>query len=343
MIVLLLAHARAHAQPAADAPPTAAAEDTRSAWPIAAALVLGPVAHGAGHFVAGERATALRLLAAEGIGLLAGAGGLGALALTGASEKTVTPLVGVTALGVGLFATSLLADVYGVVAPRGGFGQAVLRPALVAEAGVFGVIDPIFAYDALSYVSGRAWLGRHSLWLEAHVGIDHDNQRLRGVYSYRLCERDAATYCEIELGAVHHRFAPERFSMSFGEAAISGRLGLEHVAPTLQGAFVEGAIGMALGAHRYFDAETESDELLLLRVGFGFFIGDGGSWLVYYDHRHDGYAAGLKAPGLGSGVLGHPGMLLQYYVSQDWGFALRAETGSAHVLGVSLLFRRKRW
>ena len=130
--------------------------------------------------------------------------------------------------------------------------------------------------------------------------------------------------------------------MSFAEAAISGRLALERVAPTLQGAFVEGTFGTAFGAHRYFDVETESDNMLLLRVGFGFFIGDGGSWLLYYDHRHDGYAAGLKIPGIGSGVLGHAGMLLQYYVSQEWGFALRAESGSAHVLGASLLFRRKR-
>ena len=343
MIVLLFTHAGVQAQPAPEPPPTAAAPDapTREAWPIAASLVLGPLAHGAGHFVAGESSTALQLLAAEGIGVLAAGAGLGALALTGASEKTAAPLIGLTALGAGLLAASFLADVYGVVAPPGGFGQAVLRPAVQAEAGVFAVIDPVFAYDALAYVSGRAWLGRHSLLLEAHVAVDHDNQRLRGIYAYRLFERDAATYCDVELGAVHHRFAPEQFSMTFAEAAVSGRFGLEHFAPTLQGAFVEGTFGMALGAHRYFDVDTESDELLLLRVGFGFFIGDGGSWLLYYDHRHDGYAAGLKVPGIGSGVLGHAGMLLQYYVSQDWGVALRAETGSAHVLGVSLLFRRK--
>lgn len=325
--------------PAEDAPHVAA----QGGWPIAAALVLGPIAHGAGHFVAGERSTAWQLLAAEGIGILAAAGGLGALAVTGASEKTLAPLAGVTAFGVGLFGASFLADVYGVVAPSGGFGQPVLRPALVAEAGVYGVVDPVFDYNALAHLSGRAFLGPHSLMLEGYAALDHDNQRVRGIYAYRLLEQDAATYLEVELGAVHHRYAPEHFSQSFGEAAISGRLGLHHISPTMQGAFVEGAFGLAFGAHRYFDLETESDGMLLMRVGFGFFIGDGGSFLLYYDHRHDGYAAGLKITGLASGVLGHIGAALQYYVSPQWGFAVRAETGSAHVLGLSLLFRRKRW
>ena len=331
--------------------PTAAAQtdtrsdavDARGAWPIAASLVLGPVAHGAGHFAAGQTSTGLKLLAAEGIGVLATVAGLSGLAATGASEKTTAPLAGVAALGVGLFTASFLADVYGVVTPPGGFGQPVLRPALVAEAGVYGVIDPVFVYDALAHVNGRTFLGRHSLALEGFFGVDHSNQRLRGVYAYRFIEWDAATYVEAELGAVHHRYGPEGFSMTFAEAAVSGRLSLGRVAPTLQGAFVDGAFGLAFGGHRYFDLETESDSLLLMRVGFGLFIGDGGSWSLYYDHRHDGYTGGLKMSGLGSGVIGHIGTVLQYYLTPDWGFALRAETGSAHMIGASVLFRRKRW
>ncbi|MET0388478.1 MAG: hypothetical protein ABW321_21080 [Polyangiales bacterium] len=331
--------AAADAEPRDDGPRV----DARGAWPVAAALVLGPVVHGAGHFTAGQTSTALTLLAAEGVGVLGAVAGLAGLAATGASEKTVAPLAGVAALGVGLFATSWLADVYGVVTPPGGFGRAVLRPALVAEAGVFGVIDPVFEHDALAYVGGRAFLGRSSLALEGHVGVDHDNQRLRGVYAYRLLEWDAATYVEAELGAVHHRYAPEGFSMTFGEAAISGSLDLGRVAPTLHGAFVSGAFGLAFGAHRYFDVATESDSLLLIRIAFGCFIGDGGSLSLYYDHRHDGYTGGLKMFGLGSGVIGHVGAALQYYVSPEWGFSVRAETGSAHMLGASVLFRRKRW
>jgi hypothetical protein len=106
---------------------------------------------------------------------------------------------------------------------------------------------------------------------------------------------------------------------------------------------VEGAFGLAFGGHHYFDGATESDSMLLMRIGFGVFIGDGGSWTLYYDHRHDGYAAGMKMHGIASGMLGHVGTALQYYVSSEWGVGIRAESGSAHVVGVSLLFRRKRW
>lgn len=327
------------AQPESSAEPAPAVR----VWPMAAALVAGPIAHGAGHLVAGQTRTGLRLLAGEGLGLLGIAAGLAGLALTGASEKTALPLSGITALGAGLFASSLLADIYGVATPSEALGRAVYRPALVAEAGLLRVIDTLFAYDALAYLRGRTFVGRHSLTLQATLAMDHDNQRLRGMYAYRLAQLDAATYLDAELGAVHHRFAPERFSMTFAEASLSGRLGLAHIGPTLRGAFVEGAFGVGFGAHRYFDIETESDSLLLIRLGFGFFIGDGGSWTLYYDHRHDGYAGGMKLPGLASGVLGHVGSCLQYYLTPDWGLALRAESGSAHLLGLSVLYRRKRW
>lgn len=325
--------------PAGSPQPTAGSR----ALPIAAAVVAGPIVHGVGHWVAGEDRTGLRLFAAEGVGVLATAAGLAGLALTGASEKTALPLSALVATGMGLFTTSLLADLYGVVVPAGGFGEFVLRPALVTEAGLIRVIDPVFDYDVLGYLGGRAYFGRHGLALQATFGLDHANQRLRGIYVHRLIEQDASTYLELEIGAVHHRFAPERFSMSFAEGSIGGRIGLNHVGPSLRGAFVEGAFGVAFGAHRYFDLETESDSMMLVRLGFGFVIGDGGAWTIYYDHRHDGYAAGMKAPGLGSGVLGHVGTELRYYFLPEWGASLYAQSGSAHLLGLSLLFRRKRW
>lgn len=326
-----------------EAPPEPPASAARRALSIASALVLGPVVHGMGHFTAGQPSAGLRLLAAEGIGLAAAAAGLGGLALTGASEKTVVVLAGVGAFGAGLFATSFLADVYGVVAPRGGFGSAELRPALVVDAGAVSVIDPLFDYDVLARVDTRAFFGRHSLLFEGDFGMDHDNQRLRGMYAYRFVEADVATYVEAELGAVHHRFAPEQFSMTFAEVAISGRLELGHISPTMAGAFVDGRFGLAFGGHRYFDVATESDGMLLMRMGFGFFIGDGGSWSLYYDHRHDGYTAGMKLPGLFSGTLGHVGTALQYYFSSQWGAGVHAETGSAHVIGLAVSYRRKQW
>src|SRR6185436_10979750 len=78
--------------------------------------------------------------------------GVGALALTGASDRTVAPIIWTTAAGGGLFATSWLADLYGVVAPPGGSGSPLLvLPALEARLGSRYVGDPTLA--------GRALLG----------------------------------------------------------------------------------------------------------------------------------------------------------------------------------------
>ena len=57
--------------------------------------------------------------------------------------------------------------------------------------------------------------------------------------------------------------------------------------------------------------------MLLARFGFGMYLGDpaerGGEVVVYYDHRHDDFAAGLKLTGLGSGIPGHFGAEARYY------------------------------
>ena len=57
LVLLARGEVRAQSNEARVLPPTAAAADhPRGAWPIAAALVLGPVVHGAGHFAATIRA-----------------------------------------------------------------------------------------------------------------------------------------------------------------------------------------------------------------------------------------------------------------------------------------------
>jgi hypothetical protein len=65
----------------------------------------------------------------------------------------------------------------------------------------------------------------------------------------------------------------------------------------------------------------------------------GGEVQIYYNHRHDGFAGGLKVNGLGSGPAGHFGILGSYQLSPEWGVRLRTEAGSAYTLGLDAVFR----
>jgi hypothetical protein len=105
------------------------------------------------------------------------------------------------------------------------------------------------------------------------------------------------------------------------------------------------SFGIALQAYSYRVRNTTADlsDLVLARFGFGMYFGwpgkPRGEALVYYDHRHDGFAAGTKMRGLGSGVIGHFGAEARLFVTDHWGFAAEAAVGSAYVTGLSILFR----
>lgn len=320
-------------------------------------MVPGLVLHGAGHFAIGDRKTAARLLRWEGLALSAFVAGLGGLAVTGASSRTVSLFIPLTAAGGGLFAMTWLADVYGVVAGRGADGVGPLErggmsprtlPLVEAEVGGRYIYDRFFAYRAFAVTSFDFRAGRFRASPSAWVALDHDNTRLRLEGAYRLAGGTAraavrGSFLDLEAAFTHHRYGTERFALTLGEVSLGGRLDLGRVAPTLSGSFVEMAVGMAAGGTTYFGVTTDATELLLFRSGWGCYFGRWpdreGEVLLYYDHRHDGYAAGLKLPGLGSGATGHFGVRARGYLSPRFGIAVEAQAGSAYVVGASLLVR----
>ncbi|HEX6245763.1 MAG TPA: hypothetical protein VFZ61_32790, partial [Polyangiales bacterium] len=88
--------------------------------------------------------------------------------------------------------------------------------------------------------------------------------------------------------------------------------------------------------------ENNAFGMLLARFGFGVYVGSGprsGEAQLYYDHRHDDFAAGLGVKGIASGPLGHFGLSGRYYVTQAWGASALIELGSAVVAGLNLCYR----
>jgi hypothetical protein len=334
--------------------------------PAAAAIVPGLVLHGSGHFAAGDRPTAYRLLKYEAIGLGALLLGGTVLALTGASRRTIEPTILTTAAGGGLLATSWLADLYGVLAPDGGAGEPLLiLPAVEAYLGARAVDNPtvpgqFFAGPAFDVRLGRWRLSPSGWW-----AIDgHSQSRLAGTVAFRVSGPRAAagtpvadgSYFDLAAGVVHHRFSEDAhgvgavvlpgaaFDMTTFDVRAEGRLDLRRIAPSLAGSFVEGAAGVGMGAYHYSVAgTTEANSLLVARFAFGFDIGHRADrWAetrIYYDHRHDGFAGGLKMPGLGSGVLGHFGLEATAFFSRAWGVRAEAQAGAAWVGGLGVVRR----
>lgn len=329
----------------------------RRALSAGAALVPGVVAHGTGHFVLGQPATGRKLLFAElsGLGLLA-AGGI-PIGLSGASRYLVGPGAALAVLGVGLFSLSLAADVYGTLSVDGAAASARVRPPpwLETELGYRYVADPVFAYEHLVYQRVSLMTGPVRITPSAWFSTAGDNARYRVEAAYRLLgprpsSRGPVSNDRLDIvgGFYHHRYVTEQFARTSGEIAVDTRFDLGHVGPTLRGAFVEAQLGYAVGRIGYAvpgrDVPGDIDSLLLGRLGFGVVLRGqskpGSEVTVYYDHRHDDFAAGFVMPGLVSGVLGHVGGQGRWFFTRQFGISAMAEYGSAFVTGLSVVFRQ---
>jgi hypothetical protein len=330
--------------------------------PAAAALVPGFLLHGSGHFAGGDRATAWRLFHVEAVGAVLVGVGVAGLMLTGASDRTIEPLIWTTAAGTGLFVGSWLADVYGVVSPRGGTGGPILvLPSLEAKLGTLYVSDPILAGEVLGGAAIDLRWGRWRVSPGAWFALDGaNNSRFEGALAFRFVGPRAGadvapstdgSFVDLVTGVVHHRYSEDEpaplqvaFDTTMFELHLDARYDLRRFAPSLAGAFVEGGGGVAVGWYDY-PAATEAAALLLARIAFGMYLGRRaerwGELRAYYDQRHDGYAGGLKS-GLTSGSVGHVGADLTFFVTQRWGLGADVEAGSAVVAGLTLIYRHGR-
>ncbi len=329
----------------------------RGTWPgrrwaaLGASLVPGVLLHGAGSWVLGERQAARQLMYIQltGVGLTAGS--LAGLAYTGAARAFVAPLAALSVFGVGAFGVSFLADVYNVAAPPDGWGRSPTRVSLVeGSVGYTYLHQQQFRFSHLLRYSLLARGGRVLVGAAGALSprAAHDHTLLESGYRFWGATPDReqrdGSFLEARGGVYRTRYAEEDFTTNGYQLLLTARLDSERWAPQIRGAFAEASLGYARRVSEFDKLPAKQlDDLLLAGFAFGAYHGEperrGGWSKIYYDHRHDGYAAGLLIPGLGSGVAGHFGLEVHHYLSSRFGFSIVTELGSAWLLTAMLQVR----
>ena len=326
--------------------------------PLAGLLsfVPGLLLNGSGQFALGNRDAAYRLLAMEGIGSALALLGVLPIGLTGASRYVTGPGAALAVLGVSLGSSAWLGDVFATLVPLELRGAPELaKPVLEAELGYRYVLQPSLTYG--SVLVNRLTLRWASWHLEpsAWLAVDGSNLRLRALAGYRYFgprpyptpEARDGSFLDLDLGVTHHRFPNHGFAITTGELFPHGRLDLSVVSPELRGAFSE--IGLGFGLERFDyslgpvrDVPSDYSWVLLARFGFGIYLGGDspprGELILYYDHRHDDFAAGISQAFVG--IAGHVGLDGELYFSDQLGLRTDVQLGGAVVAGLSLLVRQ---
>ena len=318
--------------------------------PVATSVLPGLLFHGLGPWLAGDGHTAKRLFALEGTGLgLIALGGV-PIVFTGASRRTIAPLYAVTLAGFSVFGVSALANLYAVTSPAFDPGvPASSLPPLELEMGYQYVNDPSFDYGHFVSLGAMARLDAVKLEAVARLAPDEGNTQVRLGGSYRLLgEPERArrgsdgTALDAELFGLFHRFPTEGFTVAGAEVGLRGRYAMARVSPALAGSFAEASIGTSLQGYSYPGAVSEGNlhEQLLFTFGYGVWLGRGGpvrgDAMLYYDHRKDGFAGGMRTRG--GGVVGSFGLRGRALLTKDWGVAAELQAGGAMVGRLSLIY-----
>ncbi len=318
--------------------------------PVAASVLPGLVFHGLGPWLAGDGNTAKRLFALEGTGLgLIALGGV-PIVFTGASRRTIAPLYAVTLAGFSVFGVSALANLYAVTSPAFDPGMAPTSlPPLELEMGYQYVNDPAFDYGHFVSLGALARFDTVKLQAAARLSPDEGNTQVRLGGAYRLLgESERArrntdgTALDVELFGLFHRFPTEGFTVAGAEVGLRGRYAMERVSPALAGSFAEASIGTSFQGYSYPGAVSDGNlsEQLLFTFGYGVWLGRGGpvrgDALLYYDHRKDDFAGGMRTRG--GGVVGSFGLRGRALLTEDWGVAAEVQAGGAMVGRLSLIY-----
>ncbi len=289
----------------------------------------------------------------EGSSLALTFGGFAGLALTGASRITAAPFILSAAGGVTLFASSLLLDGYAALGPEMGWGTgAPLVPLWTAELGYIWLNNPVLSLEHLAEERLEMFLNRTRLALALRQAPSAPYVDYRAEVGYRPWGQAAVdpdvrdgSFWELWSAGGVQAFPELGFHTHSVEVGTSLRLGTERLSPSLRGAFLEWQAGVAARSTSFDSGARLVDTVLLARHELGWYFGrrmrnrSAGEASLYYDHRHDDLAAGLKVPGLGSGTAGHFGLQGAWWLQSGVGAQLWTEVGASWLLGARLHFQ----
>jgi hypothetical protein len=325
-------------------------EDGTKVLALGATLLPGIVVHGSGHWVLGRERAAGKLLLLEAIGVGLLFAGISNLVATNASRYMTRSSVVLIGLGTGFFMVSSMADVYGVAVPLDSRGAPLRRLAAAqAELGYQFVISP--ALPQHHFVMTRVDLRWHELHLQPTLwhAIDEPAARQRLQVGYRAYgptqseQASDGSFVQLEAAVTRHALPQEGSSTLTYEVFTHGRLDLERLDPTLTGMFGLAGLGVGLQMFDYdgIDGPVDRESLLLLRSGFGVYLGepDGhqGEIAFYYDNRHDDFAGGLNDRAVG--IPGYVALAGHGFFGSGLGLGAHLDVGANVVGGVSWLVR----
>ncbi|MBN2722709.1 MAG: hypothetical protein JXR95_01425 [Deltaproteobacteria bacterium] len=316
-----------------------------------ASIIPGIIISGGGHYMTGDNTGAKKLFYAKATGLGILISGFLPILFSNASEKVMFVAYPVALTGFGLFSISTLADLFGTLNTGAKNSFSNKTPYTIQlEQNIMHVHDPQFNYDFFSYSSVFFNFRKTVSGIEGYYAPEDSNKKLKLSTSYILLGKAPSEFrndnskLEITVAWSWHKFPNELFSTQTYEISCGGRMELHHFHGSLKGSFSEISLGAALERVKYDFTPTDKDysSLLLFRFSFGIYLGSNknGELEIFYNHRHDDWAAGLGAGGMGDGVLGHFGIQGHYFFNKLLGVRALFEAGMAYrtVLGMVIRY-----
>ena len=303
-----------------------------SALATGAAVVPGVFIHGAGHFTLGERQSAYRLLAMEGVGLAGVIGGIGTLAAVGGSEKFAFVYVPMTVTGLGLFTISFLADVIGAAHGTAPWAEPTILSGMTVRTGYVGLFGSKHSFRHLGELSAE-WRtdqlvldGRATL----HPQGDFAGYGILAGWKLWAPANEPVTRLGFYSELAHQDFRQEGFAMTTFRAFAQLRWNLGDLVATMQNAWILGRMGWGFDAF-HFDGTSEDDDglpFLVSDIGIGLMAT---SWVeleLSYRHRKGELPGGMS---LSDGLSGFAGMLelrSRVELGKGWALAPGARLGT---------------